>query len=298
LLTSSAFLLITHEGRKSGERRETVAMALTCDPATRETTVFSVWGRNTDWIRNILAQPALEIEIGRESYTPEQRFLSEDESVDVVLEFRRRHPWRTRLASPILGRGYLGSHVAIRNFVRDRPFVSFPPPGVRDCPQRVARSCRCRLRLGRRSCTQIMSLTAKARSIPGTLRQEVVIGGMHRLITDEPKRLGGDGSAPAPHELLPAALAACISTTLAMYARTKNWELGEVTVAVDYDNKSTPRRFDVAVELGGDLSDEQLERLEKVAAACPVRRSIEAGIEFVETVMPREGRRVTTAGAA
>jgi putative redox protein len=141
-----------------------------------------------------------------------------------------------------------------------------------------------------------MSLTAKARSIPGTLRQEVVIDSRHRLITDEPERLGGDGSAPAPHELLPAALAACISTTLVMYARTKDWELGEVTVAVDYDNKSTPRRFDVAVELGGDLSDEQLERLEKVAAACPVRRSIEAGIEFVETVTRREVHRVTTAG--
>ena len=82
-----------------------------------------------------------------------------------------------------------------------------------------------------------MSLTAKARSIPGTLRQEVVIDSRHRLITDEPERLGGDGSAPAPHELLPAALAACISTTLVMYARTKDWELGEVTVAVDYDNK-------------------------------------------------------------
>jgi putative redox protein len=133
-----------------------------------------------------------------------------------------------------------------------------------------------------------MSLTAKARSIPGTLRQEVVIDGAHRLITDEPERLGGDGSGPAPHELLPAALAACISTTLVMYARTKDWQLGEVTVAVEYDNHSTPRRFDVAIELGGDLTDEQLRRLEKVAAACPVRRSVEAGIEFFETVARRD----------
>ena len=78
-----------------------------------------------------------------------------------------------------------------------------------------------------------MSLTAKARSIPGTLRQEVVIDGQHRLITDEPTHLGGDGSGPAPHELFPAALAACVSTTLVMYARTKGWELGDVHVAVD-----------------------------------------------------------------
>jgi putative redox protein len=133
-----------------------------------------------------------------------------------------------------------------------------------------------------------MSLTATARSIPGTLRQEVVIDGKHRLITDEPERLGGDGSAPAPHELFPAALAACISTMLVMYAGTKGWDLGKVSVAVDYDNRSTPRRFDVSIELGSELSDEQLRRLEKVAASCPVRRSIETGIEFVETIAAGE----------
>src|SRR5512133_646351 len=129
-----------------------------------------------------------------------------------------------------------------------------------------------------------MSLTARARSISGTLRQEVVIDGKHRLITDEPEHLGGDGSGPAPHELFPAALASCIATTLVMYARTKEWELGDVSVDVDYDNRATPRRFDVAIELGGELTDEQLERLEKVAESCPVRRSIETGIEFVETL--------------
>jgi putative redox protein len=133
-----------------------------------------------------------------------------------------------------------------------------------------------------------MSLSATARSIPGTLRQEVMIDGQHRLITDEPERLGGEGSGPAPHELFPAALAACVSTTLVMYARTKGWELGEVTVAVEYDNRSTPRRFEVAIKLGGELSEAQLERLEKVARSCPLRRSIEAGVEFVETIEPSD----------
>ena len=130
-----------------------------------------------------------------------------------------------------------------------------------------------------------MTLTATARSISGTLRQEVVIDGVHRLITDEPERLGGEGSGPAPHELFPAALAACVSTTLVMYARTKGWELGEVSVSVEYDNQSTPRRFDVRIELGGELSDEQVRRLAKVAESCPVRRSVEAGIEFHETLV-------------
>jgi putative redox protein len=127
-----------------------------------------------------------------------------------------------------------------------------------------------------------LSLTATARSIPGTLRQQIVIDGKHRLITDQPERVGGEGSAPSPHELFPAALAACVTVTLVMYARTKEWDLGEVTVDVDYDYHSTPRVFEIDVRLTGELSAAQFERLEKVAAACPLRRSIESGIEFVE----------------
>ena len=69
-----------------------------------------------------------------------------------------------------------------------------------------------------------------------------------------------------------------------MYARTKQWELGDISVHVDYDNHSTPRRFEVTITLTGDVTEAQLERLQKVAASCPVRRSIEAGIEFHEHI--------------
>jgi putative redox protein len=129
-----------------------------------------------------------------------------------------------------------------------------------------------------------MSLTARSRMIPGTLRSDVVVDGRFHLVTDEPEVLGGEGSAPAPHELFPAALASCVATTLVMYARQKGWELGDVDVAVDYDHLSTPRRFAIEIRLGADLSPEQLRRLEKVAAACPVRRAVEQGILFEERI--------------
>ena len=127
-------------------------------------------------------------------------------------------------------------------------------------------------------------LTASAHSLPGRLRHEVLVDGHHLLYTDEPEHLGGEDTAPAPHELFPAALASCVSTTMLMYARTKGWDIGEVTVDVEYDNQATPRRFQIAIHVSGDLTDDQLERLEKVAAACPVRRAIESGIVFEETL--------------
>jgi deazaflavin-dependent oxidoreductase (nitroreductase family) len=126
-LLNHQFLLITHQGRNTGKRRETVAMALLYNPQTREAVVCSAWGSNTDWIRNIRAHPALQIQIGREVYVPEQRFLSEDESFAVATEFQRRHPRRSRLLAAILGWGDLSSEAVVRDFVSTRPFVSFRP---------------------------------------------------------------------------------------------------------------------------------------------------------------------------
>ena len=124
------FLLIAHEGRKTGKRRETVAMALAYDADTREAVVFSAWGPNTEWMRNLRAHPALQVQIGRESYVPEQRFLSEDESVAVVVEFRRRHPWRTRLFAAILGWGGLNSENGGEGVCSEPP-IRFVPADAR-----------------------------------------------------------------------------------------------------------------------------------------------------------------------
>jgi deazaflavin-dependent oxidoreductase (nitroreductase family) len=127
-LLDDTFLLITHQGRKTGNRRETVAMAVRYDANTHETIVCSAWGPNADWIRNLQAHPALRIQIGREAYVPQQRFLSDEEAVTVLTEFRRRHPKRSRLIAAILGWGDLTTEAAVQEFARHRPFVSFRPP--------------------------------------------------------------------------------------------------------------------------------------------------------------------------
>lgn len=65
------------------------------------------------------------------------------------------------------------------------------------------------------------------------------------------------------------------------------WELGEVTVDVEYDSRSTPKRLETSIQLTGELTADQAERLEKVAAACPLRRAIQAGFEFVDRIETR-----------
>ena len=140
------------------------------------------------------------------------------------------------------------------------------------------------------------TMTASARRIGRTLRHEVDVNGRHLLVTDEPESLGGTDTGPAPHELLPATLASCISTMVALYAERHGWDVGELRVDVDYDPRSEPRRFAVNVHLPDGLSADQVQRLERVAESCPVRRALEAGFAFDERVEIGAGSPSTAPG--
>jgi len=126
-LLGHTFMLLVHAGRKTGQPHLMTAMVMRYDPTSREVIIFSGWGPNSDWVRNIRARPALRVEVGRESYTPQHRFLSEDESEAVAADFVRRHPHRVRLASRILDWPDLHSQAALRDFVRTHPFVALRP---------------------------------------------------------------------------------------------------------------------------------------------------------------------------
>lgn len=130
-----------------------------------------------------------------------------------------------------------------------------------------------------------MSITASARSVNGSLRHRVDINGRHEITTDEPTSLGGTDCGPAPHELLPAMVAACVSTMIALYARRRDWKLDDVQVNVVYDPDSTPRPVDVTVHLPAGLTADQVERLGRVAASCPVKRALEAGFTFEQQLV-------------
>ena len=127
-----------------------------------------------------------------------------------------------------------------------------------------------------------MSFTATARPSAGGLRHEIDVNARHTILTDEPERLGGTDTAPAPHELLPAMLASCVSTMVMLYARRHGWALDGMSVEVDYDADTTPRSVSTHLHLPATLTAEQVARLQRVAETCPVRRALEAGFTFEE----------------
>jgi deazaflavin-dependent oxidoreductase (nitroreductase family) len=126
-LLGTTFMVLVHAGRKTGQPHLMTAMVMSWNPSTREVVIFSGWGPNSDWVRNLRARPALRVEVGRESYTPRHRFLSEDESVAVTSDFVLRHPYRVWLATRILNWPDLHSETAVRDFVRTHPFVALRP---------------------------------------------------------------------------------------------------------------------------------------------------------------------------
>jgi deazaflavin-dependent oxidoreductase (nitroreductase family) len=130
LFLGHTFLVLTHAGRKTGRSHATAAMVLTEDRSTGEAVICSVWGPQADWVRNLQAHPALRVQIGRRSFVPQHRFLTDEEAFATVVEFRCHHPWRVRIIGQVLGLD-LGSDEEMRDFVHTRPFVALRPADAR-----------------------------------------------------------------------------------------------------------------------------------------------------------------------
>jgi putative redox protein len=128
-------------------------------------------------------------------------------------------------------------------------------------------------------------MRAIARRNGGTLRQEVAIR-QHELIADEPRDEGGEDEGPSPQELLAASLASCTAITMEMYAMRKGWDVGDMTVDVNYEpaQRGSPTRFEMVIKMPKELPEEQRQRLMQIAAKCPVHRTLEGEVMFDEKV--------------
>ena len=118
----------------------------------------------------------------------------------------------------------------------------------------------------------------------------------HHLTADEPREHGGDDEGPSPQELLAASLASCTAITLEMYAVRKGWDLGPVEVEVEYSpaERGAPTLFKMALRLPSDCTEEQVKRLQGIAAKCPVHRTLEGEVSFedrVELIEPAATKR-------
>jgi len=108
----------------------------------------------------------------------------------------------------------------------------------------------------------------------------------HFCMADEPEEYGGTGKGPTPYDLLLMSLGACTSMTVRLYARHKKIPLEDIVVRCTHrhvheedaeDAGGEDRRLDVIgmeIELVGELTEEQRQKLLAIAANCPVHRTL------------------------
>lgn len=113
----------------------------------------------------------------------------------------------------------------------------------------------------------------------------------HFLISDEPIGIGDD-FGPSPYEYLTAALAACTTMTLKLFAQRKGWKLQEVFVYITHSKKHsddlmidmTDRGYldhiSIQLRVVGDLDEMQKIRLLDIASKCPIHKTLSKGSYF------------------
>lgn len=115
--------------------------------------------------------------------------------------------------------------------------------------------------------------------------QDIRSGDNHHALADEPVAFGGTNKGMSPYGFLSAALGACTSMTIRMYARRKKMALTHVRVDISHAKSHAKDAatngatkvdvFERRIYLDGDLTDDERAKLLVIADKCPVHKTLE-----------------------
>jgi uncharacterized OsmC-like protein/alpha/beta superfamily hydrolase len=131
----------------------------------------------------------------------------------------------------------------------------------------------------------------------GPLAQQVRAG-RHVLMAGEPIAVGGDDAGPGPYDYLLAALGACTSMTMRLYAERKGITAQRFSVRLSHRRIHAEDCADCETKEGnigeitrdimieGDVSEAARARLMEIADRCPVHETLTHEIKIRSRLMP------------
>lgn len=121
----------------------------------------------------------------------------------------------------------------------------------------------------------------------GIYRQRIRIDG-HEIFADVKTEVGGEDSAPDPHDLLDSSLAACTAITLTMFAKRRGIPVESINIGIERDNaneKAGEYNLAMTIEFVGTLSDGQRQQLAGIVAKCPIHKLLSHGMFNITTTI-------------
>jgi putative redox protein len=112
------------------------------------------------------------------------------------------------------------------------------------------------------------------KDLTGIYRQRISVNS-HQFFADVGTDIGGENSAPDPHDLLDSSLAACTAITLTMFAKRRGMPLESINVEVVRDSskeKTGEYNLSLQLEFIGNLTEEQRQQLLAIVEKCPIHK--------------------------
>jgi len=99
----------------------------------------------------------------------------------------------------------------------------------------------------------------------------------HEVASDMSEEEGGRDAGPSPVEFLAESLGACIAMMVQSYCNRHGYTDGDVGVSLTLELADAPKRvagFVVDVELPGDVPENRIEAIRRIAEYCPVHATL------------------------
>ena len=123
-LLGGRFLLLNHTGRKSGLPRQTVLEVVKHDSDQQIYYIASGYGEKSDWYRNIMVNPDVNIQVGRKRYSGTVERLAPDAAEEIILDYGKRHPATLRELARFMGYRIADAEADYRALGRILPIIA------------------------------------------------------------------------------------------------------------------------------------------------------------------------------